>query len=237
MDASAPQVDGNVTLATGLDARPAVRRLMLRAKAAQGGERWDQLKSLRIEGELRTSALRGSFEAVDDALTGRHRDRYEMGVLRGENGFDGQQAWTIDPAGDAHIMRDAVSRGAAFNEAWRRSYSFWSARRAGRMRDLGERRDGSGHYRAVQATPEEGRPFEIWVNQDSGLFDRIVEPLGDEVLTTYLSEYRSVQGLQLPFKMRVSNGDPKYDQLYIIEFVDIDFAIDATTFAVPPAAQ
>jgi hypothetical protein len=181
--------------------------------------------------------LRGSFESLDDVMTGRHHDRYEMGTLHGENGFDGETAWIIDPAGEAQLVRSRRARAAAYNEAWRRSQSFWSARRAGRMRDLGVRRDAAGRYRIIEATPAQGQAFQIWVNLASGLFDRIVEPLGDELLTTYLSEYRTVQGLQLPFRLRVSNGDPKYDQLYIIEFIDVDVAVDESAFAVPAGAR
>lgn len=62
---------------------------------------------------------------------------------------------------------------------------------------------------------------------------RIVEPVGGETLTTFLSDYRDVRGLKLPFALRVVNGDPKYDQLYIIASVDVDVAIETASFAVP----
>ena len=208
-------------------------KVMARAKLAQGGSHWDALRSIYTTGELQTTALHGPFRSLDDLQTGRHHDRYNLGYAKGDNGFDGVRAWSVDASGKAHETLDAEARAVVMNEAWRRSYSFWNARRPGSLAYVARRTESKCRFDVVRATPEGGRPFEIWVDVATGLFDRFVEASHGETLTTFLSDYRDVRGVKLPFALRVANGAAKYDQLYIIQDIAINVPIDASDFAMP----
>jgi hypothetical protein len=211
----------------------ALLAVLSQARIAQGGDAWDDLRTLRTQGVLRTTAMQGRFESLDDARSGRHRDRYDLGELRGENGFDGKRVWTRDPLGATRIETASAPRAAAINEAWRRSHSYWTAYRRGAMRCMGRRDEAGGTFYVIRVQPRGGSEFEMWVDRSTGLFDRIVERIGAETLTTWFSDYRDVQGLRLPFALRVANGAPQYDQLYIIERIDVDVPVDAASFAIP----
>ena len=76
-----------------------VAEVLARSKAAQGGAAWDAVQALRSSGELEMSGMRGTFESLEDARTGAWADRFDLGALRGANGFDGASAWSQDASG------------------------------------------------------------------------------------------------------------------------------------------
>jgi hypothetical protein len=77
-------------------------------------------------------------------------------------------------------------------------------RRPGVLEHTGTERQNGRRFEVLRLTPEGGRPFEMWIDADTGLIDRTVEKTSREVRTTLFSDYRPVAGLLFPFRQRAT---------------------------------
>lgn len=212
----------------------AAAAILARAKEASGGAAWDRLESGRMRAVLETSGLTGTVESWEDMTSGRGLSRYTLGPYSGADGFDGKIHWSQDPSGQVRREEgdDEVLGGA--NEAYRRCLGYWYPDRWPAERTYeGKKEEDGRQFEVVAITPKGGRPFQIWVDAESGLIDHMVEEAAVETQTTYLSDYRDVNGLTLPFKVRGSNGETKYDQLVTVESFEFNVALAADLFAMP----
>jgi hypothetical protein len=218
----------------------AAAEVLARAKAASGGAAWDAIFSRHTRGKLHAGGLDGTGEAIEDVRTGRYVERYTLGPASGAEGFDGKMAWSQDASGQPRPEESDDARLGAVDEAYRRALAFWyPARWPATIHSLGRRQDGGRSFDVLGITPRGGRPFELWVDAATGLFDRTVEAGGRETRTTFFSEYRLADGVRLPFAQRSTNGDTKYDQTFTVASVLHNQEVSAAAFAMPgaPAAD
>ena len=222
--------------AAGADEDP--RALLARAREAAGGAAWDRIRTLHAVVHLETGGLTGRADSWDDLTGGRYADRYELGPVSGASGFDGTTSWKQDSSGQVISGQSADARQAAVNEAYRRSRAYWFPKRAdATLESAGERLEGGRRFHVVRITPKGGRPFDLWIDDSTHLFDRIVEKGAMDTRTERLSDFRAVDGVRIPFGIRSSNGNEKYDQVLRVEKVEVNPAMADATFAVPrPAA-
>jgi hypothetical protein len=90
------------------------------------------------------------------------------------------------------------------------------------MTYLGEQRNHEHRFQRVRVTPAGGDPVEAWIDADTHLLARLARN-GDNGLTTttYYADYRTVDGLRLPFRERDSNGETSYDSTRIVHHVEV----------------
>lgn len=221
------------------DAAPSAaspRDVLERARAAQGGAAWDAIRTLRLAGTMTTGGLSGPVESVVDVATGRFRDTWRLGPLRGATGWDGRQAWTQDASGMSRVDGAEAARQGAISDAYRRSQAWWYPDRArAELRSLGERRDGDRAFQALSVAPAGGRPFELWIGAD-GLVDRTVEVSNGRPLTTSYGDWREVSGARMPFRFTIDPGDGSPAHVATVTWAEVKLdppASDAD-FALPP---
>ena len=209
------------------------QEVLSHAKKAAGGTAVDVIHTTQANLSLSTGGLTGTASSIEDNLTGHFLDRFELGPMKGANGFDGKTAWSQDASGQVRVDDAEEARQVAANEAYRRTYSFWTGRRPGKVEYTGAMQDGETKFDVLRVTPEGGRPFDLWVDSTSHLVTRAVEKTGTRTSTTYYSDFREVQGVRLAHQMRLNLGDPKYDTVLTISSIAFNNAIDAALFAMP----
>lgn len=211
------------------------RVALARAKEATGGARWDAVRTTYARTKVRSGGLEGVVESWGDVRRGRHVRRYTFGPTRGGAGYDGTQAWSQDDSGQVRIEEGADAREGAVNEAYRTALAYWFPDRwPAAIEDGGEKREGDRRFTVVRITPRGGRPFDLWVDVATGLVDRRAEKDATRVRTTFLSDYREVAGLHVPFAIRETTGDPKYDAFFTLEDISFDAPLEEARFAPPP---
>jgi hypothetical protein len=207
-------------------ARPAEadpQALLARAKEAAGGSAWDRVQTLHTKAHVTTGGLSGPAESWEDTLTGRYVDTFQLGSFTGAQGFDGKDTWEVDTSGMVTLDDSGDAREGSVDEAYRRSLSFWYPdRRPAGIADAGERSEGGRRLHVLRIHPQGGRPFELWLDAATLLADRTVERRSNEVRTTFLSDYRTVEGLKIPFTSRSTNGEAKYDQTQTTDSVAVN---------------
>lgn len=208
---------------------------LARAKQASGGARWDAVLTTYTRAKLKSGGLEGVVETWGDVRRGRYARRYTFGPTRGGAGYDGTKAWTLDDSGHVRLEEGADARDGAVDEAYRTALAHWfPGRWPAAIDDGGEKREGDRRFTIVLITPRDGRRFELWIDGATGLIDRYAEKDATRVRTTFLSDYREVAGLRVPFAIRETTGDPKYDAFFTMERVAFDEPLDDARFAPPP---
>jgi hypothetical protein len=208
--------------------------LLAKTKDAAGGAAWDAVRTSHSHTRVETGGLKGTADGWDDVLTGRHCDTYALGPITGAEGWDGKAGWEKDTSGQTRRMEggDEVEGGA--NEAYRRCLGDWYPDRWPATIEDGGMHELSGHrFQVVKITPKGGRLFELWIDPATWLVDHMVEKAAIETRTTYLSDYRTVEGKQVAFAVRSTNGETKYDQVITIDEIDFNAPLDEARFQMP----
>jgi hypothetical protein len=212
------------------------QEVLARAKTAAGGAAIDAIRTTQSKVTLVTGGIKGTASSLEDNVTGRFVDHYELGPTRGANGFEGEQAWSQDSSGQVRIDDAVEARLIAANEAYRRTFSYWTHRRPGRIEYVGEHREGEQSFEIVRITPEGGRPFDLWIDGTTHRIARQVEQAATRTGTIYFDDYRDVAGVSVAHSLRVSLGDPKYDTVIALESIEFNLAVQAAQFALPGPA-
>jgi hypothetical protein len=224
-----------------LCAAPALRAaedpqtLLARAKVAAGGEAIDRVRITDTRLKLKIGGLEGTGESWEDVHTGRFRAEVRLGPASEAEGFDGSTLWSLDSSNQPRQEQgDDALKGNA-DDAYRRTMAYWYPERwPGVIESLGERQDGERKFHVLRINPKGGRPFEMWLDANTFLIDRIIEKGETETRTTFYSDYREVEGVRFPFALRSTNGETRYDQYFTVESIKINEFIDAVRFAMPP---
>ena len=85
----------------------------------------------------------------------------------------------------------------------------------------------------LRITPEGGRPYEVWVNLLTRRIERMVENEGPQTRTEIYSDFRTVQGVSIPWKVRTTRGDRRFDEEFTITAIDYSTPLDGIEFGVP----
>ena len=225
---------GLLLIPLSVSAQPNAKDVLAKSKQATGGDAWNGIRTSHSVGKLSTSGLTGNGESWDDVLTGHHLDRYELGPSSGAEGFDGKVVWSQDTSKQVREEGGADALEAAANEAYRRSLAYWFPERWPATIDAPTEKTEEGkRYIVLRITPKGGRPFDLWIDGASSLFNRTVEKGALETRTSYFSDYRPVSGVKLPFQQRSTNGEKQYDQFVTLEKVEFNVPIDESLFRKP----
>ena len=100
--------------------------------------------------------------------------------------------------------------------------------------------DGRPCYRVV-LTPKEGKPETQWYDMGNWQVVKqsmtINSPMGDVPMDIFPSDYRSVEGILMPFRVRQVLMGGMQEMLFATDSVWFNVAIPDSVFAVPPAIQ
>jgi hypothetical protein len=218
--------------------------LLARFKEVSGGAAWDRVRVLRTTGTVQAGGLEGSFETWEEIGTGRGSSRFRLGPMSGAVGFDGTTPWAQDAGGEVTLQRGEEALEAARNEAYRTTLAWWYPERwPAALRVLPDREQDGRRLAVVEITPRGGRPFELWLDLETGLPERAVEQGGIATIVTTLADWRSVETappgaavsapVRLPFRLRSGTGEAKYDLVAQATAVEVDPPLPADAFAPP----
>ncbi|HXL98430.1 MAG TPA: aspartyl protease family protein [Rhizomicrobium sp.] len=213
-------------------AAPSADAVLDANKDASGA--WNGKAALKLDYAYSGQGMTGKLESLDDLNSGRWADSFTIGPASGGNGFDGSHAWEKDPSGAVTVQDGGDQRQLAVNESYRRANLWWRADRGGaQVVSDGEKSDGGATYDVLTVAPRGGKAFDAWFDTKSHLLARLVEAQGTQTMTTTLSDYRAVDGAEIPYKALVNNGDAKYDQVTTVTSVTFLPAQPDQAFAMP----
>ncbi len=210
------------------------QEILAQAKQAMGGNGWDSIRSTYSRGKITTSGLTGQAESWEDNLTGRYVEKYQLGPTSGADGFDGKLVWSQDSSGQPRAEGAENARQGAADQAYRTAMGYWFPQRwAAEIECLGRKEEQGKQFDVLRITPQGGRPFDLWIGATTHLIDHTVEKADIETRTTYVSDYRTVNGVKVPFAVHSTNGEHQYDQYFTLEKVEFNAPIQEAQFRMP----
>ena len=213
---------------------PDPAEVLAAAKSASGGAAWDSHTSLHTLVALRAGGHTGGAERWSEIPTGRSYLRFELGPMAGVMGFDGTVAWTQEPSGRTQVLDVDSEVQLAVNAAYRDQLAFWfPARHAATIAYKARSPADGADFDVISITPKGGREFELWVNVETKMIERLVEHEAIATRTEIYMDWRDVQGVKIPFRVRATRGDPKADEIVVIEQIEFDGPLAGVTFSRP----
>ena len=212
--------------------------ILAAAKAASGGAAWDALTTQHSKVNIHSAGLMGTAERWSEFPTGRSSLVYSIGPVTGAAGFDGSVAWSQDTSGQSRVETADAARELAVNAAYRDRLAFWYPERMPARIAYKERASADGaDFDVIRITPEGGRPFELWINTQTKLIERLVEREAQETRTETYMDVRDLVGVKIPFRVRASRGDARYDELVIVDAMEFNQPLTGVQFAQPGAPK
>ena len=207
--------------------------LLQRARKASGGNAWGRVSTLTFSGTENSSGMQGNFHAVDDVKTGRMRRETDFRVIKVAEVWDGQHHWRQDMSGGVHALDSEFALQAAATDQWlaRRAYLRPHAENAS-FGEVETRTDAGTSFAVVTATPLHGQGVELWFDPATALLARSIRIMPTTVERVSYTNYRDVEGLQLPSRISTDEGTGDIDTLDISEY-HINSAIDNQIFQPP----
>jgi outer membrane lipoprotein-sorting protein len=192
-----------------LPAGMTAEKILDRAFAASGGqESLAKTKTTYQKGNISVGAqgIKGVFEVYIKRPNKFYTAQTFEGIGKTEVAYDGKIAWSKDPINGVRTMKDKekaqlqrqIDNDANRGGDWRKSYS--------KIEALGVRKvEGKDAY-AIRLTPTNGKPLVQYFDTQTNLMvrmDMISEgPQGTLPIESYFSDYRTVDGMKIPFQMR-----------------------------------
>ena len=209
-------------------------QIMAASKAAMGGAAWDQIKTWHETGKVTQGGLEGSYESWSDFPDVRSADIFKIGPAKGSQGWNGKEAWSTDSSDQLRIETSQASIAAAIKGAYQAAHAFYFAGRyPAELKYSGVKDNDGKPCDVVVLQPKDSDPFEAWFDQSTHYLVKTVDLTGEQPQTTFFSDFRSVQGLTIPFKAKVRIGDPKYDSIAESENIELNSEIAASRFDPP----
>lgn len=179
-----------------------------RMKTASGGPRWNSVTSIAAEGVKVSFGLTGRFRVADQLVTGFFERRADYRLFANAEGLDRAGRWREDNSGQVHPLDSEEAAAVAASESYleRRGY-FFPERLPATFRVLEPAREQGRAFDRVLVTPGGGRGITLWIDARTHLLDRASMQLSTRRETIRYGDYRPIDGLVLPFRLSLENGD------------------------------
>ena len=208
-------------------------------RAASGGDAWSGKAVMNTVAKLTGQGLTGSFTSVTDLQGGNSVVHGTLGPASFAQGFDGKDAWQQGPNGEVNLEKGGAALQLALTSAYQNANLWWQPDFGGAMvKSEGDKACGKSTCTVLEFTPKGGLPFQAWFDDSSHLLVRTVQKLGAETTTIYLSGYRNVDGVKVPYKTVVDTGHGKqYLQTMTTTAVTFLSAQPVATWAPPKSTM
>lgn len=183
------------------------------------------------------NGLTGTADGTADLHDGRFAQHYAIGPQTGASGYDGTHVWARDNAGIVTLQEGGDSIPLAVNNAYRNANLWWRPDHGGAtVVGDGEKTDGGTAYDVLTVTPKGGKPFDAWFDEKTHLLHRVDEAQANVMTITTTTNYRAVDGAEIPVDTIISTGDPKYNQHLTLTKATLLATSDAALYVPPKSA-
>jgi hypothetical protein len=199
-------LSGSASAATG-DER--IVRLLQASRAALGGPAIERRPILRIDGTIVQSGLSGTLRQWQEIGGRRFAESYVTAPLEGGDGYDGTHFWNRDRSGLVWVDGGEAGRAQEISGAFIGNHALWSPERGGATVAWGGTKTerGRAYDSLVVTAPGSAVPFDLWFDRTTHLPVREVQTTGSVVVTSTFADYRSVDGIMIPFKSHTDTSD------------------------------
>ena len=203
---------------------PKARALMAECRIASGGQALDEHAAFHETGTIIRDGKAGTYEMYGDLHALRTAGIHTLEGKVGGGGFDGTAVWHLGPDGKVTTSTDAGEIANARSDAYFTISAYnWPERFPAKFRYVGKLRYRSIYYDVVEVTPEGATPAELWLDRKTHRISRFTVTDGHDTASGEIWNYRPVDGTQIGFMNRQTQGVHKMVQtLATFDYVPLD---------------
>lgn len=201
------------------------------AEALGGMEKLRQVENIYMHGKVQVAGLSGT---VDDwqAAGGQHKQVVDLGdVYKQTTIFDGTRGWVMDRNNQISDLA-GLSLEKEILSTYLGSFSYLvPGRIPGKVTATGE--DPTKKYYRLRVQPQGGTQTTFFVDKTTFLPFSMEAASKDGTTTTYLEDWREVNGVKMPFRFRQTEPNPSNNAVVQQESIQFNTSIAANTFTRP----
>jgi hypothetical protein len=205
------------------------------AEAIGGKAAHEKLSSRMSKGtfEMPAMGISGTFVGYEKAPNKMARIIEIGGFGTVDMGFDGKAGWQRDPM---QGLRDQTGAELAMAKIEAEFYGAFKMKELFKKLEVkGKEQVGGADAYVVEATPAEGSPVKMYFDAKTGLLVRqdaeAETPQGKMPSETYLEDYRAVDGVKMPFVVKLKT--PAMEWTIKLEEIKHNVPVDETKFNKP----
>ncbi|MDH4223683.1 MAG: aspartyl protease family protein [candidate division Zixibacteria bacterium] len=201
-------------------------------KALGGKENLLKIKTIYLQGKIKASGLEGEVVTYSELPDKSHQD-IDFKIMQMSSGTDGKTYWSKDQNKKVREL-GAVEKSSAWTKNYFAGYLyFFPEKYARELNYLGEGKDSLGEYHVLEIKPEGGESRKLFIHKDNFLLNRFTQKTVMGEATTYLSDYREIDGIKIPFLSQTTTGNPQYVNEIILTDVKFNQEVDPSIFNMP----
>jgi predicted aspartyl protease len=193
---------------TGGKSNLSARRVLSDARSASGGKTWNHVRSFVAVGTEESSGFAKTWREVVDLKSPRMMIRVEAGIVHLHKVWNGVDKWRQQSSGGVHKLDSEFGRRNALTDEWIEQRRYLAGGAGARMSRPEITTDGNAKFITITAIPEGGNPVDLWFDFSSHLLARTVRRQNLETETIRYNDYRTVDGVELPYLMTEDDGHP-----------------------------
>ncbi len=190
----------------------------------------EQLKSFRSFGTIKMGETAGTIETFY-SKPGQSRSSLTLEKFRIIQVFDGERAWMKDQNGQV-IELTGPDKKQLVNTGWLLGKSYLLGNgRPGETEFIKDTIINSGNFSVYSALPKGGDSLKLYFNSVTGRIEIIGEHLDEANIFTFLSDFREVDGFEMPYSYETKSVIPELNSTIEIYEFEVNPQLDDTLFA------
>lgn len=224
--------------ASGTAAAQTVDEIVAKVYKAKGGDKWKTIQSTRLTGRINTQGMELPMTAVSRRPNLMRQDiTIPVQGITIVQAFDGETGWGITPAtGDAAVDLPPQQVDAMREQADMDGPLIDYKAKGNTVEVVGTEDVGGVKAHHLKVTSKTGRVQHLYIDVARGVELKNVSELdmgaGLTKVETELSDYRVVDGILVPFSMRIT-GAPTGQMTMTVDKVEFNVVTDDKIFKRP----
>jgi predicted aspartyl protease len=201
---------------------------------AEDIRRAQDIISLEVTGTIQMGGLEGTVRTLYAAPDNLFMS-FDLGIIKFSQGFDGRTAWMVDQNGQL-VKITGEDKKVLVNTAYVTGFSYLDKdRMPGKLEFWKDTVVEGARYLAILAMPEGGDSLWLFYNTIHRRVDITREKFDEVPVYTYGSDFREVNGIEMPFVYTASAPIPQFNSVIRLTGVQVNIPVDSAIFRMETA--
>jgi len=198
-----------LALATAAAPAATPQSVLAAARAAAGVNERSYQGFVTLAGVKQASGLTGPWRQTIDLATGRSRESANFGIFSTSAVWDGRRYWRQDGSGGVHPIDSDFMQAVHVTDGWLAARGYLKRNALGAaLEALPDQTADGRSFDVIRAVPPRGQPVELWFDKATRRLARTAQVMTTYVWTVRYEDYRSADGLVLPYRITADDGEP-----------------------------
>jgi len=195
-----------------------------------------EIETVRSIGTLELGGLTGRIEIVFSAPDKIYTVT-DLTILKLVQAYDGRTAWMKDQNGQV-LELTGMEKKNLITGAYMAGMSYLlDDRMPGQVKYLKDTTVGERAYRLFMVIPEKGDTLGMFFNKHDGRAEIVREKLDDVEIMTFMSDFREVGGIKVPFVSRTESDIPQLNSVITTTEMEFNVPVDPSIFEMTKEAE